>query len=183
MTTHLAGYALTASTARGRWQSRSLPDPYLTISSCLQEHVPEPDFIDWYTNRQEAEAVRARWRSPLDLIAVGLTEAEEAELRSDVEIGTEFVYSLLSQRRPVPNPSTLLGYEIVGAEATLQFHSWHCHDYLDQAHRELGIRINQLGLFDDHRDAERVRDWMLSQPVEKSPKPVPWVVVSLNRCG
>ena len=183
MTTHLAGYVLTAQTARGRWQSRSLPDPYLTISSCLQDRVPEPDFIDWYTDRQEAEAVRAGWGHPLGLIAIGLTEAEEAELRSGAEVGDEFSYSLLNQRLPVPDRSTLLGYEIVGAEPALQFHSWHCHDYLHDAERELGIRVNQLGLFDDQRDAVRVRDWMLSLPVERSPKPVPWVVVSLNRWG
>ncbi|MEU0094594.1 hypothetical protein [Kribbella sp. NPDC006257] len=156
--------------------------------------MPEPEFIDWYTDRQEAAAVRAGWRDPLDLIAVGLTEEEAVELRSGAEssAGTEssagaessaaFVYSLLDQRLPVPS-STLLGFEIVGAEATLQFHSWHCHDYLHEAERELGVRVNRLGLFDDHRDAERVRDWMLSQPATTAPKPVPWVVVSLNLCA
>lgn len=182
MTTHLGGYVLTAPTARGRFQSRSLPDPYLTISSCLQDHVPEPEFIDWYTDRQEAEVVRAKWHHPLDLIAVGLTEEEAAELRSGAESSAAFVFSLLDQRLPVPS-STLLGFEIVGAEATLQFHSWHCHDYLHEAERELGVSVNQVGLFNDHRDAERVRDWMVSQPAATAPKPVPWVVVSLNLCA
>jgi hypothetical protein len=182
MINFLGGYVLCTPTARERRQSRSLPDPYLTISSCLQDHVPEPEFIDWYTDRQEALAVRAGWRHPLDLVAVGLTEGEAVELRSGAESNATFVYSLLDQRLPVPS-STLLGFEIVGAEATLQFHSWHCHDYLPEAERELGVRVNQVGLFNDHRDAERVRDWMLSQPATTAPKPVPWVVVSLNLCA
>jgi hypothetical protein len=181
----LGGYVLSTPTARDAWQSDSLPDPFMTISSCLQRGVPEPEFIDWYTDRQEAELVRASWSGNLDLIAVGMREQESAELtagRQNDKTADDFIYGLLNQRLPMPTTAAALGYEIVGVEGSLQFHSWHCHNYLDEAQRELGVRINQHGMFDQHRDAEQVRDWMLSQPVEKSPKPVPWVVVALYRC-
>jgi hypothetical protein len=185
MTTFLGGYILCTPTRRDAWQSDSLPDPFMTISSCLQDRVPEPEFIDWYTHRQQAEEVRAGWSGELDLIAVSLSDRESVELTADQQLDAavdDLTFGLLNQRSDVPTAATALGYEVVGVESPLQFHSWHCHDYLDEARRELGVRINQLGLFDDHRDAEQVRDWMLSLPVESSPEPVPWVVVGLHRC-
>jgi hypothetical protein len=77
--------------------------------------------------------------------------------------------------------ASVLGYEIVGAELTLDFHSWHCHGYADEARDQLGIRVNDLGLLSSWEDATRVLDWMLDLPADQAPAPVDWWVVALAR--
>lgn len=84
-------------------------------------------------------------------------------------------------RTGAPAEGDLLGYEVVGAEYTLDFHSWHCHGYADEVADDLGIRVNGVGLLASYVDARAVRDWMLARPVAEAPSPVPWVVVSLHR--
>lgn len=80
-----------------------------------------------------------------------------------------------------PAEGEVLGYEIVGAEATLDFHSWHCHGYADEVADDLGIRVNDLGLLASYDPARAVRDWMLARTMDQAPSPVPWVVVGLLR--
>lgn len=75
----------------------------------------------------------------------------------------------------------MLGYELVGAEATLDFHSWHCHGYAAGAFIELGVELNEVGLIDTYEQATRVLTWMLGQPPENQPAPVEWLVVALAR--
>jgi hypothetical protein len=179
----LGGYVVARPTQLADWQKGFLPDPFLTISSCLMDDVPQPEFIDWYTDRADAEEARAGLYPQVDLLAVGLETEVAARLRARYSDGVaDIVFPLLDQRLPLPEGALVLGHEIVGCEATFSFHSWHCHDYAKDAWEALGIGVNQLGLISDHADALRILEWMLARPPEEQPAPVPWTVVTLARC-
>jgi hypothetical protein len=90
-------------------------------------------------------------------------------------------FDLLRTESWLPAGSAVLGYELVGAEATLDFHSWHCYGYAAGAFDELRVQLNEFGLIDTYSQATRVLTWILGQPPENQPAPVPWVVVALAR--
>lgn len=78
-------------------------------------------------------------------------------------------FDLLRTQSRLPVGSTVLGYELVGAEWTLDFHSWHCHGYAAEAFDELRVQLNEFGLIDNYEQATRVLTWMLRQPPENQP--------------
>jgi hypothetical protein len=92
-------------------------------------------------------------------------------------------FDLLHQHLPLGDDMTILGFEIVGAESHLDFHSWHCHRYADDVAHSLEIRTNRYGLLPTRPEARTVLDWMLSLPPAETPKPVPWTVVALAVAG
>ena len=102
--------------------------------------------------------------------------------RLDSDEVAEVVFPLLDLRLPLPEDAALLGHEVIGCEPTFSFHSWHCHDYAQDACEALGIGVNQRGLISDHADALRILEWMLARPMDQQPAPVSWTVVTIARC-
>jgi len=88
-------------------------------------------------------------------------------------------FDLVRRCRPLAPDARVLGYEVVGAEETHDFHSWHCHAYADEVAEALGIVVNDRGLLSTLEDARSVLRWMLDLPDAEAPKPVPWTVVAL----
>jgi hypothetical protein len=161
-----------------------LPAPFQTISTCLlDDDLPRPEFVDWFTSRAEAE------RRPFagDLIAVGLTDADADRLIAESEYDegcVEAAYSLLRRALPMPVATTFLGFEVVGLNDLLSFHSWHCYSYAPAVARELGIQVNPIGLLSSYAEARRVLEWMAALPMQQAPVgDEPWTIVALARCG
>lgn len=111
------------------------------------------------------------------VVAVGLEPDDAHKLIEEMGGPTEPYFSLLHHE--VPAYGTLLGYELVGAEHTLDFHSSHCHGCADDLLAARGIGLNDLGLFRSLTDARTALDWMTSLPDDEAPAPVPWLVVAL----
>jgi hypothetical protein len=183
VTVVLGGYAPVALTRREAWQSASVPDPYLTISTCAKRDPWLPPYAGWFADRSEAQQVLSGLPEPAELLAVGIRISHQAEIaswfgRSQVDHRT---VELLQRGLPLPVDAVPLGHEVVGWEWA-GWHSWHCHDLVDAVQAELGVGINRLGLIEDPRDAERVVDWIYDLPPEAAAEPVPWSVVMLSHC-
>lgn len=173
----LAGYVLTRPGSAP--EMSSVPSRIVTISDCITDDLPRPEFWDWFQSTQDVVAARRGLESSTDLVAVALPEAEADALMHGLG-GRDMPYFDLL-RTGTPAEGELLGYEVVGAEHSLDFHSWHCHSYADQVRTECDIQVNGLGLLATFEEAASVRDWMLARRSREAPSPVPWVVVGLLR--
>ncbi|QHT54823.1 hypothetical protein GXP71_01055 [Cellulomonas sp. H30R-01] len=173
----IAGYVVAVPAAAPPGVETSAPDRILTISSCLRD-APTPEFWDWFTDVEEAEQRRRSEAPEATTVTVALPRLEAVRLMSECGGPTQPYFGLLREMVPWSG-SALLGFEVVGVEATLSFHSWHCHGYARDVRDALGIPLNDLGLVHRQEDAVRVRDWMLDRPPAEQPAPVPWVVVAL----
>jgi len=154
----------------------STPAEILTISDCIMDDLPRPEFWDWFQSRDEALAAQPPDSSHAQLVEVALERRDAADLIG--EMGREQLYFELLQRS-VESTGRLLGYEIVGAEWTFDLHSWHCHSYADDLLAARAIRLNQFGLFSTLADARTGLAWMCSLAPDEAPAPVPWFVVAL----
>lgn len=171
----VAGYVLVRPAAAPPGMT-SVPAQIVTISDCIMDDLPRPEYWDWFLNIDEA--IRARAVIPdATIVAVGLEPDDARDLVEEMGGPAQPFFSLLHNE--VPAYGTLLGYEVVGAEQTLDFHSWHCHGYADDLLAARGIGLNDLGLFPSLTDARTALDWMTSLPADEAPAPVPWLVVAL----
>ena len=172
----LAGYVLTVPADAPPGLS-SLPDQILTISDCIMDALPRPEFWDWFQTLSDAELACSS-ATHVQITAVAM-RIEDAGLLMDAMGGSQQpCFDTLSQHLPFDDE--VLGYEVVGAEHSLDFHSWHCHAYADEVHDALHIQVNHLGLLVTYSDAGRVLEWMLARPTREAPKLVPWAVVALG---
>ncbi|NTW40219.1 MAG: hypothetical protein HGA44_10095 [Cellulomonadaceae bacterium] len=184
MSTHprlvLAGWVLVAPTSGARALGSSLPASILTISDCIQETFPRPPSWDWFTDLAEAQRARRGHETAARLVSVAMSpeDADEFIEQGAVDQPPEAL-ALLRRHLPLGDGTIPLGYEIVGAEHGLDFHSWHCHGYADEVHARLGISTNGYGLVPTHENAKAVLRWMLARPAREAPAPVPWCVVAL----
>lgn len=154
----------------------SVPRSLITISDCLMDELPRPEYWDWFQVRADAE--RAQEDVPTSVVVSVALEPQDASELIDHMGGPEQPWFVLL-RRKVAAAGRLLGYEIVGAEQTLDFHSWHCHGYADELLAARGIRVNDVGLFATMTDARDALQWMLALPADEAPAPVPWFVVAI----
>lgn len=177
----IAGWVLVTPTSRPRALGDSLPPTILTISDCIQEELPRPLGCDWYLDLVEAEQARRERAPHATLVAVAMRPRDATEFMDQIADEESFGLALLQQRLPLDTGAGMLGFEIVGAEHALTFHSWHCHGYADEVAAELGIRTNPDGLIATFEEAVVIRSWMLSRPSAQAPAPVPWCVVGLAR--
>ncbi|ADB29421.1 hypothetical protein Kfla_0297 [Kribbella flavida DSM 17836] len=178
----LAGYVLTAPTRREPHRDHAVPDPYLTISACSMDAGIQPELIDWFTDRAEAERVLDP-AGPLDLYAVGLSAHHAADLRAQYNGEADLAFALLDQNRSLPADAEVLGHEIIGCEDHFSFHDWHCYDFAVEACAALDLRLNRHGLLDRLSDADRALRWVLARPASEALPPVPWTVVAVARCA
>lgn len=178
----VAGYVLLVPTPRPASQGYAvLPETFLTISDCLMADLPRPEFWDWYVDRQEAERDRMSRAPHAETITVAMAPGDALNLMQE-HGGTEQPYfDLLRTQSRLPAESQILGYEVVGADWALDFHSWHCHGYAAEAVEGLRVQLNEVGMLDSYHEAARVLTWMLSRPVEDQPAPVDWMVVAIAR--
>jgi len=193
----LGGYVLSVPTPRAHWQDANhVPASLLTISACLLEGMPRPEFWDWYTERSEAEADRARSAPSAELLAVGLIRRDVQRFiddhlpfpgpaRDDIEYaGVPTPLDLLSTGQPLPPDAEILGFDVVGVDHGISlFHSWLCHSYEAGVWKDLRIRLDTRGLLDTYENAAQVLGWIESRPIEQAPEPVPWTVIAIARCG
>lgn len=171
----VAGYALVRPAAAPPGMI-SVPQTIVSISDCIIDDLPHPEFWDWFQDL--ADAARAQSVTPDSaVVAVALEPADADALIRDMGGPQQPWFALL--QRKVPATGTLLGYELVGAEDDFDVHSWHCHGYADDLLAAEGIRVNGLGLLPTLDEARAALRWMTSLPDEESPEPVPWFVVAL----
>lgn len=173
----VAGHVLTAPVATPPWLT-GVPPTVLTISTCFREALPAPPFWDWWVDLEDAELVRARMAPEADITTVALGRDEATGFMDELDGADQPFFEGL--RSALPYDGAVLGYEVIGPEATLRFHTWHCHSYADEVREELGIGLTDLGLLGTRSDADAVLAWMLAQPPDKAPEPVPWVVAALG---
>ncbi|GAA1559495.1 hypothetical protein GCM10009789_11080 [Kribbella sancticallisti] len=177
----VAGYVLVVPTPRPAGQEYVLPGTFLTISDCLMSDLPRPGFWDWYVDHQEAEHERMSRAPHAETVTVAMTVEDALNFMQQQGGAEQPYFDLLRTQSRLPAVSTVLGYELVGAESTLDFHSWHCHGYAAEAFDELRVQLNEFGLIDTYAQATRVLTWMLRQPPENQPAPVEWMVVAIAR--
>lgn len=173
----VGGYVVAVPAARPSAPGSGMPARILTVSHCIMD-APEHDLFGWFTDADEAEARRRDAPDALT-VAVVIPQDEAEQLVRECGGPSMPYFDLLRRREAVPTGTALLGYEVVGVESSLSFHSWHCHDYAAEVRAALDVRVNRHGLIDGQADAVRVRDWMLARPPREQPVSVPWVVVAL----
>lgn len=155
---------------------RSVPGSIITISDCIMDDLPRPEFWDWF--QDAADAAHAQSVTPdCTMVTVALEPSDALELIKQVGGADRPWFALL--RANLPATGVLLGYELVGAEENLDFHSWHCHSYADDLLAAESIQVNDSGLISTLREARRALQWMESLPEDEAPEPVPWFVVAL----
>lgn len=174
-----AGYVVVSPTQRAAdFEAAGVPDPFLTISPCLADGLVKPELSGWF---QDVDAARAAYELVADglLLALGMTAEDAADLEAEID-DQPWHLDLLRTGRAVPPQLDWRGFEIVGAESGLSLHSWHCYMFAPDAARELGIELNRDGLIDRYGEARRLREWMLGQPPEDQPAPVPWAIIGIG---
>lgn len=172
----VAGYVITAPGSAPPGES-TLPAAITTISDCIMPDLPRPEWWDWFTDVDEALSAQSTCLEATQLTTVALHRADASDFMKVMGGAEQPSFDKLRQLDPVVG--SVLGYEVVGAEVNLDFHSWHCHGYADAVSESLRIRVNRLGLLSTYSDASEVLRWMLGLPSSESPAPVPWVVVAL----
>ena len=173
----LAGWTLIRPLPTPRDLGWSLPAHLTTISQCIQDDLPRPEWADWAVDRSLLEKARIDAAPDATLMAVAMSVDESLALIDRLGGADDASFGLLRQQRPAG--SEPLGWEVVGAEPELTFHSWHCHGYADQVLADLGIAVTDRGLLGSAADAEKVRDWMLQLPNDQAPREVAWTFIAL----
>ena len=173
----LVGWTLIRPVPSPHVLGRSLP-PYLTtISQCIQDDLPRPEWADWTVDRSLVDRARLDTSPDTAVMAVAMPEVEAHTFLSQArDPGTP---SLALLRRHELARGEPLGFEVVGTEPDLVFHSWHCHGYADLAVAALGVRLTERGLLSSATDAKAVRDWMLQLTNDQAPYEVPWTYIAL----
>jgi hypothetical protein len=151
----------------------------MTVSDCIMDALPRPEFWDWFQNLPEALVARSSQAALADITPVAMRTGDSDLLISTMGGRNQPYFDTLAQE--LPYEGEILGFEVVGAEEPLDFHSWHCHGYADEVRDELHVLVNDLGLLSTYADAMQVLTWMLARPAREAPAPVPWVVVALGR--
>ena len=154
----------------------SVPTEILTISDCIMDDLPRPEYWDWFQHVEDAMRASAVTDNCC-VVGVAFDSEDAVSFIEAMDGSGQPFFELLASAEPATG--TLLGYELVGAEDTLDFHSWHCHGYADDLNRATGITVNEHGLLRNHADASEALAWMLSLPEEEAPEPVPWTAVAL----
>jgi hypothetical protein len=178
----VAGWVLVEEIAPPGFVGATVGDNLVTISDCLQPDLPRPDpwLGDWFQDRADAERVAASLgRAEVLVVTVAMDHADADDFMNQWGVSVTPWFDLLRQHRPLAPTATVLGYEIVGAEEYLDFHSWHCHGYAPEVREKLGITLNVHGLFDSRTQAQRALTWMLNRPTRDAPKEVPWTVAAI----
>lgn len=170
----LAGYLAVPRPAREGWQSRWLPESFISLSRCLTGVDHGPEFWAWHAD----PATAARFDG--HLLAIGFTRRDAAALveavRGELDPAKAEPLAQLLQQAPMPERAVLRGFEIIGADFDLMdVHSWLCHGYEADA----GVRLNQWGLLGTHAQASAVLTWILGLPPGEAPKPAHWTVAAV----
>jgi hypothetical protein len=173
----VAGYVLTVPSDAPPGMA-TVPTSIVTISDCIMPTLPRPRSWDWFEDLDEVERAQAAHAPAAQITAVAMRPADAAAFMDEMGGAGQPYFTLLSQS--VRFDGAVQGYEVVGAEATLDFHSWHCHGYADEVSEALGIHVNNVGLLPTYSVAAPVLTWMLDRPASEAPAPVPWVVVALG---
>lgn len=172
----VAGYVLAVPTDAPSGDE-ALPAKILTISDCIMEELPRPEYWDWFMDLDEAREQRSGSALPCEVLQVAIRRSDVPAF-IEANGGADQPYFALLNRAQTLDGG-VLGYEVVGAEWTLDFHSWHCHGYAGEARDSLGVHVNESGLLANYAEAVRVLDWMLDLPASQAPAPVYWSVVAL----
>ena len=177
----IGGWVLAQKVPAPAFGGSSLPAQMLTVSDCIQPDLPRPQpwLGDWFQDHREATTARESVRPRPMLVTVAMRPEDARVFIAECDEEPSNWFDLLRRGEPLASDAVVLGFEVVGAETTLDFHSWHCHGYADEVRTVLGIAVNSLGLLQSLGEARQVRDWMLGLPPEQAPEPVPWTVIAL----
>ena len=178
----VAGWVLVRETESAAYLGASMPPRLVTISDCIQDELPRPEpwLGDWFQDRDEADAAARRLDDRSVMVVTVAMPRAEADDFAQAWSGEDAPWlSLLRGAVPLPADAKVLGYEVVGAQEVLDFHSWHCHGYADDVRVDLGIGLTDQGMVPDVSAARSILPWMLARPQAQAPKPVPWTVVCL----
>jgi hypothetical protein len=119
------------------------------------------------------------------IISVHFSEQEAAALLVDLKPqpgGFDPIGLFDGLQKKVPeshsNGETFLGFDIIGIEASGDFHSFWCHDMAKDLSERFHLTLNQYGLFEDSPDWKAVTDYMNEE--ETGCEPVPWYVCKVK---
>ncbi|WP_210485893.1 hypothetical protein [Rufibacter aurantiacus] len=72
----------------------------------------------------------------------------------------------------------VIGYDLIGIEASGDFHTFHCHDIADDLVDKFGVQINQYGLIANDNNWEKLVEYMNAE--ENGFEPVLWFFVKVK---
>lgn len=125
-----------------------------------------PDvFLDLETAR-EFHRRFLRSARPVRLVGIALEAGSVDEFLRDAWQRTEReapngAWVALARRRPLVDPGTLLGFDVLGPDTGGIFHRYSCYDLHAGYVADLGIDVNEHGLIRDHATALRAREHTL----------------------
>lgn len=177
----MAGWVLVEETPTSEIAGHTLTGRLVTISDCIQADLPRPDtwLGDWFQDPDQARVARDADAPGASIVTVAMDPRDASAFMGEFTDEVAPWFDLLRTRTSLAPQTRVIGWEVVGAEEYLDLHSWHCHDYAEDASAALEIGLTDRGLLRTADDARRVLTWMLSLPSDDAPEEVPWTVVAL----
>src|SRR4051794_17081719 len=80
----VAGWVLVCPVPASDYFGTSVPESVLTISDCIQEELPRPEFWDWYTDLAEANQAQQEEAPHSQLVTVAMAVDDADEFMLDV---------------------------------------------------------------------------------------------------
>lgn len=119
------------------------------------------------------------------IFSIYFSEQETAALLSEFEpqkqgLGAIGLFEELQKKIPesLSTADTFIGFDIIGIEASGDFHSFWCHDMAKDLSERFGLTLNQYGLFEDCLDWKAITDYMNAE--ETGCEPVPWYLCKVK---
>jgi len=108
-----------------------------------------------------------------------LDEALEMTKPTEAMSGEIGIYNKLKNKELDLEKDEFLGYDIIGIELGGDFHSFHCHDLLNDFKEKFGIKINEFGLIENYQNWDEIMEYMNDE--SNGFEPVPWFYIKVNR--
>lgn len=77
-----------------------------------------------------------------------------------------------------PETGIEIGYDLIGIESSEDFHSFHCHDMIDELKSKFDVEINKYFLIDSSKNYKAIIDYMNDE--DSGCEPVPWYFAKIK---
>ena len=163
-----------------QWTDRKFDEGTITWGNAL----PDLETISTFKNLFYAG------RPDINIYSLYVSKTDAACLIADFEFEGEDPYHYHKQfglRQNVQkqieekdnSTGEFLGYDFIGVENHGNFHSFHCHNILDELRDKFSLTLNQNGLFDRVPDPDVIREYLNDETTRV--EPVPWYIARTKR--
>ena len=125
-------------------------------------HLKGVKLFALYFNEQEAQEIVNEF-SPTESTQglIGLVDSLQEKIKEDDKAG-----------------EIIIGYDLIGIELGGYFHSFHCHDLVNDLVTKFGLSFNSYGLFDNTDNWDAVVYYMNDE--DNGFEPVPWFLAKVK---